>query len=235
MGIFILYILSYMQQTPFQLIQKNKLTEDVYELIFTISEPIQAEPGQYVLFLLPKSKLRRAYSIGYTDGQTFTFIIKQIEGGAGSTEICSLEVGEELIGIVPLGHFVLKANTTPKLFIGTGTGFAPLYFQIRAMMDSGIETPLFFIFGVRTSADIFYIDELNRMKQVYPSFDYRIYLSQEDAENTVRGRVTDFLTKENVSSYGEFYLCGSPAMVKDARERLEASGAEKEKVFFEQY
>jgi NAD(P)H-flavin reductase len=207
----------------------------VYELIFTIPEAISVEPGQYVLFLLPKSKLRRAYSIGYTDGQTFTFIIKQIEGGAGSTEICSLEVGESIVGMVPLGHFVLKVNTAPKLFIGTGTGFAPLYFQIRAMMDSGIETPLLFLFGIRTSADIFYIAELNRMKEVYPSFDYWIYLSQEDAENTVRGRVTDFLTKENVSPYGEFYLCGSPAMVKDARERLEASGGEKEKVFCEQY
>lgn len=103
------------------------------------------------------------------------------------------------------------------------------------MMDSDIETPLMYIFGVRTISDIFYIDELNRMKQEYPSFDYRIYLSQEDSDNAVRGRVTDFLTRENVSSYGEFYLCGSPAMVKNARERLEVSGVKKEKVFFEQY
>lgn len=224
-----------MQQLPFKLTQKKNLTADVYELIFTIPESIQVEPGQYTLFILPKSKLRRAYSIGYTDGQTFTFIIKQIEGGAGSTEICSLEIGEEIIGMVPLGHFVLKANTTPKLFIGTGTGFAPLYFQIRAMMDSGIETPLLYIFGVRNLSDVFYIDELNRIKKEYPTFDYKIFLSQEDSESTIQGRVTDFLTKENISSYEEFYLCGSPAMVKDARERLEASGMEKEKVFFEQY
>ena len=224
-----------MQQIPFTLIQRNKLTHDVYELIFTIQESLHVEPGQYALFLLQKSKLRRAYSIGYTDGQTFTFIIKQLDGGAGSTEICSTEIGEEIIGMVPLGHFVLKANTTPKLFVGTGTGFAPLYFQIRAMMNSGIQTPLLFLFGVRNLSDVFYIEELNRMKKEYPLFDYRIFLSQEDSENTVRGRVTDFLTKENVSSYGEFYLCGSPAMVKDAREKLEANEIEKEKVFFEQY
>jgi NAD(P)H-flavin reductase len=224
-----------MQQLPFTLIQKNKLTHDVYELIFAVQETVTVEPGQYVLFMLPVSKLRRAYSIGYTDGQTFTFIIKHLEGGAGSTEICSLEIGEEIIGMVPLGHFVLRANTTPKLFIGTGTGFAPLYFQIRAMMDSGIETPLKYIFGIRTRADIFYIDELNRMKKEYPLFDYKIFLSQEDSEDTTRGRVTDFLTKENIESYGEFYLCGSPAMVKEAREKLERVGIEKEKVFFEQY
>lgn len=137
--------------------------------------------------------------------------------------------------MVPLGHFVLKTNTTPKLFIGTGTGFAPLYFQIRSMMDSGIETPLLFLFGVRTASDVFYIDELDHIKAAYPRFDYRIYLSQDDAENTVRGRVTDFITKEQIAPYGEFYLCGSPAMVKDAREKLEQSGVPKETVFFEQY
>lgn len=207
----------------------------MYELIFTIPEPISVEPGQYVLFMLPKSKLRRAYSIGYTDGRTFTFIIKQLDGGAGSTEICSVEIGEELIGMAPLGHFMLKANTVPKLFIGTGTGFAPLYFQIRAMMDTGMQTRLMYIFGVRTLSDVFYVGELDRMKAEYPMFDYRIFLSQEDSPGTLRGRVTDFLTKENIVPYGEFYLCGSPAMVKDARTRLEESGIGKEKIFFEQY
>ncbi|MDD2917192.1 MAG: FAD-dependent oxidoreductase [Candidatus Gracilibacteria bacterium] len=224
-----------MQQLPFKLIHKKNLTHDVYELTFTTPEKIEVEPGQYTLFVLPKSKLRRAYSIGYTDGQTFTFIIKQLDGGVGSTEICSTGIGEELMGMVPLGHFTLKHTATPKLFIGTGTGFAPLYFQIRAMMDSGIQTPLRYIFGIRTASDIFYVDELNRMKQAYPSFDYQIYLSQEDSENTLRGRVTDFLTKENIAPYGEFYLCGSPAMVKDARMRLEECGIDKEQIFFEQY
>lgn len=224
-----------MQQLSFKLTKTNKLTHDVYELVFTTPERIEVAPGQYVLFMLPKSKLRRAYSIGYTDGQEFIFIIKQLDGGVGSTEICSLEIGEEIIGMVPLGHFVLQANNTPKLFIGTGTGFAPLYFQIRALMDTGIQTPLKYIFGVRSSVDIFYIEELNRMKREYPSFDYQIFLSQEDSAHTTHGRVTDFITKENIGTYGEFYLCGSPAMVKDARHKLEECGIEKEKVFFEQY
>lgn len=206
-----------MQQVSFKLTDKNKLTHDVYELVFITSKSIEVKPGQYTLFLLPKSKLRRAYSIGYADGQTFTHIIKQLDGGVGSTEICSLEIGEEITGMVPLGHFILKENNTPKLFIGTGTGFAPLYFQIRAMMDTDIQTPLLFVFGVRNASDMFYIEELNRMKTEYPLFDYRIYLSQEDLENTTRGRVTDFLSAENIAPYGEFYLCGSPAMVKDAR------------------
>lgn len=69
-----------MQQLPFTLQTKNKLTHDVYELIFTIPETIEVQPGQYTLFMLPASKLRRAYSINYTDGHTFSYIIKQLDG-----------------------------------------------------------------------------------------------------------------------------------------------------------
>jgi ferredoxin-NADP reductase len=47
--------------------------------------------------------------------------------------------------------------------------------------------------------------------------------------------VTDWIVPENISSYEEFYLCGSPAMVKSAREKLEALGVVKEKVFWEQF
>ena len=174
-----------MQQISFELIEKTRLTHDVYELKFKTPETISIEPGHYTLFSLPISKLRRAYSIGYSDGRIFTYIIKQVENGIGSAEICSLKIGETIMGMVPLGHFILRKNNIPKLFIGTGTGFAPLHFQIRGMMDSIIETPLLFIFGIRTKADIFYIEKLSQMKEQYPMFDYQIYLSQEKIKGTI--------------------------------------------------
>lgn len=138
-----------MQRLIFTLTEKKQLTHDVYELTFTSSEPSPTKPGQYTLFSLPASGLKRAYSIAHTDGQTFVYIIKQLEGGVGSTEICSLEVGAMLEGLTPLGHFVLRETDTPKLFIGTGTGFAPLYFMVRALEGMRSSVRSHFIFGVR--------------------------------------------------------------------------------------
>lgn len=83
--------------------------------------------------------------------------------------------------------------------------------------------------------DRFYETELDRIRGQYPNLSYQIYLSQDDADGCVRGRVTDFLTSEIATSYSEFYLCGSPAMVKDSRAKLEGLGIAKEQVFFEQY
>lgn len=225
-----------MKQYDFTLISKNQLTHDVYELVFTCPETVESRPGQYVLFILPQSGLRRAYSIAHSDGKNFTFIIKQLEGGVGSTEICSLKLGGVIPGFCPLGHFILRDTDVPKLFIGTGTGFAPLYFMVRALESMQSDTKSHFIFGVREQRDTFYIDELKRIQSIYPNFSFELYLSRETTPGFTSGYVTDYLKKpELVGQFQEFYICGSPAMVKDSRINLEAVGIAKDQIFFEQY
>ncbi len=54
----------------------------------------------------------------------------------------------------PLGGFVLQKTNFPKVFIGTGTGFAPLYFQMRSLLQNHTKVPLFFLFGVREIRDV---------------------------------------------------------------------------------
>jgi ferredoxin-NADP reductase len=38
-----------------------------------------------------------------------------------------------------------------------------------------------------------------------------------------------------MNQFEEFYICGSPAMVKSAREKLEALGITKEQILWEQF
>ena len=61
------------------------------------------------------------------------------------------------------------------------------------------------------------------------------YLSRADATYATHGYVTDWITLENITRYEEFYICGSPVMVKSAREKLEALGIAKEDIFWEQF
>lgn len=79
--------------SDFTLTKKLSLTHDVYELVFEASESLEYKVGQYIMFHLP-SGLKRAYSIAWSDGKTFQFVIKRLEDGkGGSKEICDLEVG----------------------------------------------------------------------------------------------------------------------------------------------
>jgi len=68
-----------------------------------------------------------------------------------------------------MGHFVLRENTSPKVFIGTGTGFAPLYFMLKTQIQSTNykrqDGGLFFLFGVRELRDVFYQEELQQWSE----------------------------------------------------------------------
>ena len=75
--------------------------------------------------------------------------------------ICDAEVGTPFQGMIPLGHFVLRDTPRNKCFIGTGTGFAPLYCQmLTSQMLSNPPTQCAFIFGVRNFVDSFYEQEI---------------------------------------------------------------------------
>jgi NAD(P)H-flavin reductase len=160
--------------------------------------------------------------------------------------ICDAEVGATFIGLVPLGHFVLQESSVAKCFIGTGTGFAPVYCQaLRHSEQVEKADTIAFIFGVRNFADSFYEEEILKLGERFENFEYVQYFSRESEfptilptdypTNRLSGYVTDWITPEHIESYQEFYLCGSPAMVKSAREKLEALGITKEKIFWEQF
>lgn len=218
-----------------RLIKKTKLTPDVYELVFVWDENLKSLAWQFITFILP-SGLRRAYSISYQNRDNFEFIIKRLENWRWwSIEICDSEIWSELEFIWPVWHFVLKENKNDKLFIGTGTWFAPLYFQIKMALEKDLSCKLFFIFWVRNREDVFYENELNFLKNRYTNFDFKLFLSREDREWTERWYVTDFLDGGNIKKYEEFYICWNNVMVECSRQRLEENWIDKERIYFEKY
>lgn len=235
-----------MIKTQFTLTEKRQLTHDVYELTYVCPDMTKEypKPWQYVMFQLAPG-LNRAYSIASFEGDTFTLIIKRIADGRGSPMICDAEVGTVFSGMLPLGHFVLQDNTRTKCFIGTGTGFAPLYCQaLEHSMRWEKSEKIAFVFWVRNLEDSFYESEILELSQSFEDFEYVQYFSRVSdfsTKNQILNTeysswyVTDWLTPERVAEYKEYYICGSPAMVKSAREKLEALGVAKEDIFWEQF
>ncbi len=52
------------------------------------------------------------------------------------------------------------------MFIGTGTGFAPLYFMLRKLQTTNPNLQAFFLFGVREMRDVFYTEELEEWSRL---------------------------------------------------------------------
>jgi len=148
--------------------------------------------------------------------------------------ICDAEIGSTFAGMLPLGHFTLRDTAKNKCFIGTGTGFAPLYCQIGETIRKKLAEKIAFIFGVRNHADSFYDEEIRALLAAHAGAEFFPYFSRE-AESEYHGYVTDWITAEHIAEYEEFYICGSPAMVRDAREKLASLGVSGEQIFWEQY
>lgn len=218
----------------------------MYELIYSCPSMLAEYPkhGQYVMFQLAPG-LGRAYSIASFEWETFTLIIKRIPDGRGSPIICDAEIGTVFSGMLPLGHFVLQDNNRTKCFIWTGTGFAPVYCQaLGHSMREEKANKIAFVFWVRALEDSFYEEEILELGKSFENFEYVQYFSRvsdfspkNEIPNTIYSSwyVTDWINPERVKEYEEYYLCGSPAMVKSAREKLEALGVAKEDIFWEQF
>ncbi|MDD3793955.1 MAG: FAD-dependent oxidoreductase [Candidatus Gracilibacteria bacterium] len=221
----------------FKLINKKNLTSNIFELVFESENNFEFKPGQFITFLIPVGG--RAYSILEETGKQLKLIIKKREldegGRGGSKYLCELEVGNIIRGVGPAGHFTLKENEKNKLFLGTGTGFVPLFNQITYGLKNNLNCNFKLIFGARTNADLFYIDELNSLKNEYDNFDFEVYLSREEIFGYKKGYITDFINYETKNSFSEVYICGTPSMIDSSIEILLEKGFEKEYIFTEKY
>lgn len=222
----------------FELIKKINLTDNVYELTFKWENELDMKPGQFVTFLLDKIWWR-AYSVLEKDWRNIVLLIKKWEldewGRWGSKYICEQEIWTNLRWVWPAWHFVLKENSNNKLFIWTGTWLVPLYNQIIWAIDKELDTRLKLIFWLREIKDIFYTTELNNLKKDNSNFDYEIYLSRAESEWTKKWYVTDYLNKEIVEIYKEFYICWMPSMIDSTIEKLISLWVDETNIYFEKY
>lgn len=219
----------------FKLLNIKKLTIDVYLLEFNSKDNFDFSPWQFITFLLPKTWLARAYSVYYKKNNNYFFLIKKLENWRGwSKEICELNIWDEILWTKCLWNFILKNTSNSKLFIWTWTWIVPLYAMSRDFVINNIGWKILLLNWNRTKDDLYELDSLENLKNLNSNFDYKIFLSREKSQFE-NWYVTDFLTKENISKFSEFYICWSPVMVESACWILEKYWVEKSCIFTEKY
>lgn len=232
---------------------RRELTHDVFELKVERPADGSFRAGQYISIVIPGAgpggrNLRRAYSIASPpEWSEIELCVKHVEGGPGTTYLNRLRPGDEFHGQFPFGDFCLEHDQSlPAMFIGTGTGLAPL----RAMVLSKEWTSkasVAFLLGVRHERDIIYPelfaemsgpDSTARLPEPLRGSNVRIALSRpSESWRGFRGRVTDYIRQlEWDFARSHYYLCGSGAMLTEVKEWLAAEkGVTKEQIHTEKY
>lgn len=207
------------KETPTQtarVIEKKSLNPTTIEFTIETEGAIQSIPGQFMSFLWKDQAgtFPRSYSIAKQDGKRYTFLIKLAEKWRGADCLRAIEVWDIVYIRNVAWKFLLKSSTNTKIFIATGTWLAPIYRMIVA--DNLLQNPSkkSLYFTVSTQEDLFYADELKEVKNL----DLHIHISRETVEWYHTWRVDISQIEADASS--EWYLCGNPKMVDDARTKL---------------
>lgn len=195
-----------------KILEKNYISEDVFELKVEMEETENPEPGQFVnIYVKGKENLLpRPISISDFQDDVMSLVIKK--KGMGTEKISKLEKGDYIKISSPLGNgfHTVKNNKNLKaayILVGGGIGIAPLVKLEKELKSENAEVKS--ILGFKD--EVFLTDR----------FENPIVVTEDGSEG-MRGRVTDILEKwHNNGMIGDKHIiitCGPKPMLKKIKD-----------------
>lgn len=154
-----------------------------------------------------------------------------IRPGIASSYLFTLKPGDKLTVSAPYGDFHIRDTQREMLYIGGGSGMAPLRGHLMHLFRTlrTTDRQISYWYGARAKGDIFYEEEFRQLAKEFPNFRFHIALSDPHPSDHWKG-YTRFIHQVILDNYLqnhtspqeiEFYLCGPPPMIKAAKGMLE--------------
>jgi len=220
----------------------DHLSHDVVRLLLKLpdSQRLQFLAGQYLDFLLADGR-RRAFSIANAphDDEFIELHIRHVDGGQFTDWVFNQMKERSILRIqAPLGSFVLDEEPPrPMIFMGGGTGFAPLKGQIEHALKTGMTQPMHLYWGVRSREDLYLPDLPVQWVSERDNFTFVPVLSEPDDDWPGRtGWVHEAVVADfpNLSGY-EMYMAGPPPMINAGRDAFRAAGMPDEQMHYDSF
>jgi len=162
--------------------------------------------------------------------------------GVASTYLFGLRVGERLTISGPLGEFVSSDNSRREMiFVGAGTGMAPLKSHIDSVTASQPSRKVSLWFGARTEDDIFYQAHYDHLARRHHNFNWTVALSKPDSKwQGATGHIQQTLFNQYLDQHPrlsdcDFYLCGPPVMMQDTTRLLQRKGVSQSQILCDEF
>ncbi len=210
--------------------KKEKISSKVFDVRLKLTDPVEMEykVGHTIMIYISPG-VNRSMSIASppTEKGEITLCWDISPMGPGCQWLLSKNVGDLVEFMGPLGVFLYDVESPRKaIFVATGTGVAPYKSAVEEYLAKGVMKPAALYFGLRHEEDMFWNDRFEELSKQYPSFQYKLILSQpQENWQGRKGHVADFIfTEEPDLLQCDFYLCGSGRMVDEMHSRLEEKG-----------
>lgn len=218
------------------------LGETVVELQLKLPKSVRFSfrAGQYVRMRVPGTDEWRSYSMasGERERKKLTFTIRVLPSGAMSDYLRGgASIGDQIEVEGPIGGFGLADDEGPTLMIAGGTGLAPMLSMLETLQTARADFPIRLVFGCTREADLFHLDELDARRSFMRNLEVRVVVDERmAAPDVLVGNPVSVLTPEDVAHpQTSAYLCGPPAMLQAAEERLLELGMPADRIHAEQF
>jgi CDP-4-dehydro-6-deoxyglucose reductase len=231
---------------PCRVARRTLLASDVIELRLQLpaTERMQFLAGQFIDILI-KGGQRRSYSLANAphDDEHLVLHVKKVEGGLFSDNAFNQMKDKALLRIEgPLGSFILdEESTRPRIFVGGGTGFAPLRSMLDHLREKGTSQPHHLFWGARDGEGIYAPKWLEEMTGSMADFHFTPVLSESSESAAAgftaqQGWVHDAVCNVYPDLSGfDVYMAGPPPMIKAARARFLEAGLPEERLFYDSF
>lgn len=219
---------------------KNIENQSTSVRLFTLDleEELEFKSGQFVnlIFEDEGEKFMKPYSIASSPvyKNSIQLSIKLVPEGKATPHLWNKKEADKVTIKGPFGLFTIKGNKDKLVFIGTGTGIAPLRSMIQNLLfEEKSQKELTLIFGCRHEEEILFKEEFERFEKENPNFRY-IKIVSRPSENWEgrSGHVQDnFDVIDPMNS--EVYICGLPAMFDGAKQKLLKMGIDEKDIYHE--
>lgn len=191
-----------------QLKELRWLNSNSFVLVLSGSEAIRdIRPGNFGEIRVdnqPDVFLRRPFSyLDYNkEDKTVSFFIKAI--GKGTHKLGTLEAGDTVNVIHPLGNAFSIPQNKKVLITGGGSGIAPYIMLGRELKAAGNEVHI--LTGGRTAEDILFTEEFEKYGKVY--------CTTEDGSLGEKGLLTQHSIFQGEFDFDMIYTCGPEGMMQ---------------------
>jgi len=231
---------------PCRIERMDRVADDVMAVFLRLPavEEIHYRPGQYLDVMLSGGR-RRSFSIASApaDGRLIELHVRRAsQSGFTGQLFDSMREGTLLRIEGPLGQFWFRAESPrPPLFVGGGTGYAPLRAMLRQLVAAGDRRPVTLYWGARAVADLYEHAWLTELARQRPGFSYRPVLSGPPADESApwpgrRGLVHAAVLADHADLSGfDVYASGPPAMIEAIRAGFLRHGLPRDQLFFDSF
>ena len=200
--------------------------------------------GQFISLALPSGEsapLVRPYSLASDPGDALLEIcVDLVPAGAGSQYLFSLGVGATLSLKGPFGSLMVdEPPAAAMVFVGDGTGIAPIRAMVRRVLARGGEHRVHVLQGAPTERDLLFGAELAAFAAAHPRVSWEPVLAEPGAAAGANPKLEALVLQRYVQADADrtrhFWICAVGDLVRRLREALRAAGYERRAIRYEQW